>query len=344
MRKRILAAVSVALLALTGCGGAPAELTTEDTSGLGLEQVKVGMAYDLGGRGDKSFNDAAGAGLDRAKKDLLVQATEVAPAQSTDDARAAKLRELAKAGHNPVIAIGFLYAAAIDTVAKEFPDKTFAIVDSTSAVPNVVSLIFAEEQGSYLVGVAAALASHSQHIGFVGGVDVPLIHKFQAGYIAGAKRVNPRIAIDSAYLTAPPDFGGFNDPGKGKAAAARMAAGGVDVVYSAAGGSGPGVMQAMAAVHGGWGIGVDSDQYQTADAATKPIVLTSMLKRVDNAVFQEIQAFIKGDRAGGLKRFDLKIDGVGYATSNESAIAPFKARIDRERQAIIDGTTVVPDH
>ena len=123
-----------------------------------------------------------------------------------------------------------------------------------------------------------------------------------------------------------------------------MAADHVDVVYSAAGGSGSGVFQAMAAVKGSWAIGVDSDQYQTADAATRPVVLTSMLKRVDNAVFQEIQAFIKGDRAGGVKQFDLKIDGVGYATSNETAIAPYRARIDQERQAIIDGSIIVPDH
>ena len=344
MRRLFAAVVSAAVLALAGCGAAPAQLTTTDTSVLGLEQVKVGMAYDLGGRGDKSFNDAAGAGLDRAKKDLLVQATEVAPKENTDEVRAATLRDLAKAGHNPVIAVGFLYAAAVDTVAKEFPQVTFAIVDSVSSVPNVVSLIFAEEQGSYLVGVAAALATHTGRIGFVGGVDVPLIHKFQAGYLAGARRVNPRVTVESTYLSAPPDFSGFNDPGKGKAAAARMAADRVDVVYSAAGGSGPGVMQAMAAVKGSWGIGVDSDQYQTADAATKPIVLTSMLKRVDNAVFQEIQAFIKGDRAGGVKQFDLKIDGVGYATSNETAIAPYRARIDQERQAIIDGSIIVPDH
>jgi basic membrane protein A len=204
----------------------------------------------------------------------------------------------------------------------------------------VVSLLFSEEQGSYLVGVAAGLATRKRRVGFVGGVDVALIHKFEAGYLAGVHSVDPRIRVDVRYLTRPPDFSGFGAPVKGRAAARQLLAGGADVVYAAAGGSGTGVFEAVAAERA-WAIGVDSDQYATAEAAVRPRILTSMLKRVDNGVFQEIQAFVKGDRAGGRKRYDLKVDGVGYATSNTS-LSRYTAGMEKARYRILSGAVKVP--
>jgi basic membrane protein A len=343
MIKRIAAGLLAAALTLLlpACTAATVPVAAFDTSGLGGQKIHVGVAYDSAGRGDKSFNDAAGAGLDRAKKELLVEASEATTAAEDDDARADTLRGLAKGGSNPVIAVGFLYATAVGTVAKEFPDTLFAIIDDDSVTAdNVVSLLFSEEQGSYLVGVAAGLATRKRRVGFVGGVDVALIHKFEAGYLAGVHSVDPRIRVDVRYLTRPPDFSGFGAPVKGRAAARQLLAGGADVVYAAAGGSGTGVFEAVAAERA-WAIGVDSDQYATAEAAVRPRILTSMLKRVDNGVFQEIQAFVKGDRAGGRKRYDLKVDGVGYATSNTS-LSRYTAGMEKARYRILSGAVKVP--
>jgi basic membrane protein A len=343
MRQKIIALVlTAAVTAVSGCATNQVTVSTSSMTGLGSERVHVGIAYDSAGRGDKSFNDSAGAGLDRAKKELLVEATEVTAKAETDEGRAASLRELVRAGSNPVIAVGFLYAGAIGTVSQEFPDTLFAIIDDSSVTAkNVVSLVFAEEEGSYLVGVAAALASKSNHVGFIGGVQVPLIKKFEEGFRAGARSVDSHIKVDITYLTKPPDFSGFSSPDKGRAAAKELLAGGADVVYSAAGGSGSGSFEAVAAQPGAWAIGVDSDQYLTAPAAVRPRILTSMLKRVDNAVFQEVQAFIKGDRAGGVKRYDLKVDGVGYATSN-TALRKYQPRIEQARYTILSGAVKVP--
>jgi basic membrane protein A len=339
MRQRIAAALLV--VTLSGCAAPPATVAGGSLTGLGREVIRVGVAYDTAGRGDKSFNDAAGAGLDRARKELLIEATEVTAKQESDEGRAESLRELARGGSNPVIAVGFLYAGAVGTVAEEFPDTLFAIIDDASVTAdNVVSLLFAEEQGSYLVGAAAALASRTGRIGFVGGVDVPLIRKFEAGYVAGARSINSDIRVGVRYLSKPPDFSGFAAPDKGRTAAAELLENGADVVYAAAGGSGSGAFEAVAA-SGAWAVGVDSDQYLSAPPAVRPRVLTSMLKRVDNGVFQEIQAFIKGDREGGVKRYDLTVDGVGYATSNP-ALKKYQAELEQTRYRILSGAVRVP--
>ncbi|GIF15972.1 BMP family lipoprotein [Actinoplanes teichomyceticus] len=343
MTKSIRVAVlAAAVTLLSACTAATVPVSSVDSSGLGRAAVHVGIAYDSAGRGDKSFNDAAGAGLDRAKKELLVEATEATTAAESDDARADTLRGLAQGGSNPVIAVGFLYAAAVGTVAKEFPDTLFAIIDDDSvSAKNVVSLLFSEEQGSYLVGVAAAQATRTGRVGFVGGVDVPLIHKFQAGYAAGVHSVDPDIRVDARYLSKPPDFSGFGAPDKARSAARRLIDDGADVIYTAAGGSGGGVFEAVAAAPRTWAIGVDSDQYASAAEAVRPRILTSMLKRVDNGVFQEIQAFVKGDRAGGSKRYDLKVDGVGYATSN-TVLGPYRSGMEKARYRILSGAVKVP--
>ena len=305
--------------------------------------VKVGLAYDIGGRGDKSFNDAAAAGLDKAVADLKVDKKELeASAGEKDAQKEERLRLLAQGGYNPVIAIGFAYAPALTKVAKDFPNTKFAIVDDASiTLPNVTPLVFAENQGSFLVGVIAAQASKKKNVGYIGGVLTPLLQKFEAGYVAGAKAVNKDIKVQVKYLTQPPDFGGFNDPAKGKTVAQGMLDAGADVVYAAAGGSGSGAFQAVAAAKK-LAIGVDSDQYLTAAAGVKSVILTSMLKRVDVAVFNEIKSFVDGTPLSGVQTFDLKVDGVGYATSND-IVKPFTAMADQYKAKIVSGEITVPD-
>ena len=220
-----------------------------DASGL-----KVGIAYDIGGRGDQSFNDAAAAGLERAISELSLvkentRELSAAPNES-EDAAATRLRQLVSDGFNPIVAVGFKYATATQTVAAENPQVNFAIVDdNTVDLPNVTPLVFAEEQGSFLVGAAAALKTTACKIGFVGGVETPLIQKFEAGYEAGAKAVAPDIQIDAKYLTPAGDFTGFNDPAKATEVTRGQLDGGADVIYHASGASGKGVFEAVSAAN-----------------------------------------------------------------------------------------------
>jgi basic membrane protein A len=331
-------------LVLAGCGGDDSgdEAATGGSSTPAKSELKVGMAYDVGGRGDQSFNDAAAAGLDKAKSELGVQAQEAEAKQGEpESAREERLRVLAQAGYNPVIAVGFAYAGSLAKVAKEFPDTKFAIVDSTDASgDNITNLVFAENEGSFLVGAAAALKSKTGNVGFVGGVQVPLIKKFEVGYIAGAKAVNPAIKVQVKYLTQPPDFSGFGDPAKGKTAAEGMFDQGADVVYHAAGGSGGGVFEA-AKEKGGLAIGVDSDQYNTAAPAVKDVILTSMLKKVDVAVFNFIKENNDNAFKAGPEVFDLKANGVDYSTSG-GKVDDIKSKLDDYKQQIIDGKITVP--
>jgi basic membrane protein A and related proteins len=307
-----------------------------DASGL-----KVGVAYDIGGRGDGSFNDAAAAGLEKAIADLGVvqQNTKelAAAANESEDAAATRLRQLVSDGYNPIIAVGFKYATSLKTVASEAPQTQFAIVDDSSVeLPNVKPLVFAEEQGSFLVGAAAALKTQTCKIGFVGGVEQPLIQKFQAGYVQGAKAVAPDIQIDVKYLSPAGDFSGFNDAAKGQVVAGGELDGGADVIYHAAGASGQGVFQAVKAANKS-AIGVDSDQYNVpAYSDVKDVIITSMLKRVDVAVFDYINAVAAGDTSKLPATFDLTVDGVGYATSG-GKVDDIKADLDAYKAAIISG-------
>ncbi|HRC40268.1 MAG TPA: BMP family ABC transporter substrate-binding protein, partial [Tetrasphaera sp.] len=211
-----------------------------------------------------------------------------------------------------------------------------------STAANVAQLTFAEQEGSYLVGAAAALMSKTDHIGFVGGVQTPLIVKFEAGFEAGAKAVNPDIKIDSTYLTQPPDFSGFGDPAKGKTAADGMFQGGADVVYHAAGGSGGGVFTAAKDAKG-MAIGVDSDQALTAEAGVRDVIITSMLKKVDVAVYDYIAKAVKGENAAGNVIYDLKVDGVGYSTSGDKLSADVIAKLEELKAKIVSGEIKVPD-
>ncbi|PZG08221.1 BMP family lipoprotein [Nonomuraea aridisoli] len=335
--------VGVMLMAAAACGGGGGTTATEEPAGGASSPasgLKVGLAFDVGGRGDKSFNDAAYAGLEKAKTDLGAEIKELSPAADGSN-RGDLLRQLADAGYNPIIGVGFAYAEDVKAAATEYPDIEFAIVDSASSAPNVTGLLFAEEQGSYLAGVAAAAKSEAGHVGFVGGVENDLIRKFEAGFDAGVKSVKPDAKIDVTYLTPDGDFSGFQAPDKGKIAAEKMFQDGADIVYHAAGDSGLGVFQAAAAA-GKKAIGVDSDQRQTVtETNLQSVIMTSMLKRVDVGVFEFIKAFQGGAKGGQDVTYDLKVDGVGLATTG-GEIDDIKDQLDKAKQDIVNGTIKVP--
>ena len=201
---KVATVMAAGALALAACGSSSSSSSTSPSASAPASDVKVGLAYDIGGRGDQSFNDAAAAGLDKAKAELGVTVKELeATSGETDAQKEERLTTLAEAGYNPVIAVGFAYAVSLGKVAPQFPDTDFAIVDDASLSEknkNVTSLVFAENQGSFLVGAIAAQASKTGNIGFIGGVNVPLIQKFQAGYVAGAQAINKDIKVQVKYL------------------------------------------------------------------------------------------------------------------------------------------------
>jgi basic membrane protein A len=341
----LVAALLTGGMSLAACGNND---NTTNTGGGAASSVKIGLAYDIGGRGDKSFNDAAAAGLEKAQSEFGLAKENVkelsARSGETDADRAQRLTLLAQGGFNPVLAIGFAYAKALGQVAPKHPNVKFAIVDATPddvKGANVSNLIFAEEQGSYLVGAAAALKSQTGRVGFIGGCDVPLIHKFEAGYKAGAQKIKAAIKIDSKYISTPQQAcSGFNDPAAGKEAAKGMYDGGADIVYQAAGGSGGGVFSA-AKEAGKLAIGVDSDQYKTAGPDVQGVIMTSMVKHVEVAVFTFLKQVKDNQFKSGPQIFDLKVDGVGYSTSG-GKIDDIKSQLDDLRQQIIDGKITVP--
>ncbi len=346
---KIAAASAVLSLALVGC--ANDSDTAGGEEGLcdgGGDGPVVGLAYDVGGRGDQSFNDSAARGMEQAVDELDATCTE-AEAQDgePESAREDRLRALAEDGHNPIIGTGFAYSLSVDAVAPDFPDVNFGVVDGFDPTPdepndNVAYLGFAEHEGSFLVGVAAALKTQADHVGFVGGVNNDLIKKFEAGYAAGVAAVDENITVDVTYIEEE-DLKGFNDPAGGKAAAAAMYEGGADIVYHASGGSGSGVFDA--AVEAGdnmWAIGVDSDQYLTASEDQKAHILTSMLKRVDTATFDMIRSVDEGEPLTSYQAYDLASDGVGYATSG-GFIDDITDQIDEYAEQIKNGDITVPD-
>ena len=306
------------------------------------EAASVGLLFDVTGRGDKSFNDAAAAGLDQATAELGITPSESTPTGDGD--RADRLNLLVDDGNELVIGVGFLWGDAITAGAEANPDTSFAIIDSVIDAPNVASLVFAENEGSFLVGVAAGLKSQTGKVGFIGGVENDLIRNFEVGFTAGVQAANPDAEVLVQYISQPPDFSGFNDPAKGKEIAAAMYADGADIVYSAAGGSGLGAFEA--AKEAGepgtvWAIGVDSDQYNLVSADLQPYILTSMLKKVDVAVYETIKAFSEGNFTAGVQVFNLATDGVGYSTSG-GFVDDIVDQIDEFAQQIIDGTIEVP--
>ena len=336
MRKNVrLLAASLAALSLvaTACGG-----DDNDSSG-GGDGIKAGIAFDTGGRGDGTFNDSAASGGEKATSDLGAQVTELEA--TVDEDRKANLELLASDGNAVIVGVGFMFTDPMAEVAAANPDITFGIVDSVVEADNVKSLVFAEEQGSFLVGAAAALKSESGKIGFIGGQEIDLIKKFEAGYTAGAKYINPDIVVDVQYLGPAGDNSAWGNVAGAKEIAAGWYAAGTDIIYTAAGGSGAGTIEA-AIEAGKWAIGVDSDQYLTAGSEdAKKHILTSMLKRVDVAVFETIKAVADGDTSGGIKVFDLSNDGVGYSTSG-GYVDDIVEQLEEIKAKIVSGEIEVP--
>jgi basic membrane protein A len=302
--------------------------------------ARIGLVFDVGGRGDKSFNDAAFAGLARAQKELGVAVEYLEPAGSED--REAGLRLFAARGFDLVIGVGHVFSSDVTAVARDYPGVSFAGVDyeppRTGPPPNVAGLAFREEQGSFLVGAVAGLLTKSKHVGFVGGMQIPPIRKFEAGYVAGVKAVCDACKLHGAYAGFTPDA--FRDPAKGKTLAIAQIAEGADVIYHASGGTGHGVFEAANGA-GVMAIGVDKDQY---DEMPNTIV-TSMIKRVDLAVFETIRAASEKRFKGGMTVFGLEDEAVDYVKEGPHAARipdDVKARVAELKKDIVSGKIVVP--
>lgn len=338
-----VAGVAAAALALTvsACGSSSSESSSSDSD----KNLGLALAYDVGGKGDQSFNDAATAGMDKADKEFGYKSTAVEPQDGESDAdKVQRLETLAKQGYNPVIGVGFAYAPAVKEVAVKFPKVTFGIVDDNSfTADNVANLVFSEEQASYLAGVAAAKATKTNTVGFIGGVDVPLIHKFEAGFEQGVQDTKKGVTVKSQYLTETAAEGGFSSPDKGESAAEGQIDDGADVVYAAAGLSGQGVIKAAAA-HKIWAIGVDSDQYkQTALASYKDYILTSAMKNVEGAVYDLAKSVKDGKPETGEIRGSLDNGGVGLSNSNPAFAdnTAIQDAVKKAEAAIKDGSITV---
>ncbi|GGX39104.1 BMP family lipoprotein [Streptomyces fructofermentans] len=333
------AATASLALVLSACGG------TSTSSDSGSSESKgdkgLAIAYDVGGKGDQSFNDAAFAGLEKAKKEFGYETADIEPTDGETDAdKEQRLASLAKQGYNPVVGVGYAYAPAVKAAAEKYPDTTFGIVDdSTIEAKNVADLVFSEQEASYLAGVAAAKATKTGTVGFVGGVDIPLIHKFEAGFAQGAKDTKPGVKVLSQYLTQTAEEGGFSSPDKGKTAAEGQIEKKADVVYAAAGLSGQGVIEAAAA-NKVWAIGVDSDQYlQEALGKYKGSILTSATKDVAKAVYNLAKSVEDGQPESGIVRGDLKSGEVGLADSNPEfkSNTAIQEAVEAAKKKIISG-------
>ena len=333
----VLLAVHVALLFVHPSGAAV------PPSG---DAVDVGVVFDLGGRGDKSFNDGAYLGAERAEKELGVRVRFIEPGEGSD--RESGLRLLAAEGMDLVIGVGFIFTDDLTQLAKEYPNTKFAGVDYSLATDkdgrilpppaNLAALKFREEQGSFLVGALAALVGKSKRVGFVGGMDFPLIQKFEMGFKAGVKKVCPDCEVMSQYAGVTPEA--FRNPGKGKELALSQYQQGVNVIFHASGSTGLGVFEA-ARQTGKLAIGVDADQYKEAPG----FVLTSMVKGVDNVVFDAIRRVKERRFHGGIYQYGLAENGVGYVydANNEQLIpTAIRARLESLKQDIIAGRITVP--
>lgn len=299
------------------------------------------MAFDVGGRGDHSFNDSAARGMDKADTEFKTGHKELTASQGeTESDREQRLDSLAAAGYNPVVAVGFTYGDAVTKIAKKYPKTTFGLVDSVVDQPNVDSMVFATEQSSYLAGVAAALKSKSGQVGFIGGVHNTLIGTFQAGFDQGVKDTKPSAKVTDQYLYET-DTKGFADPTSAQGKAQGMLDKGIDVIYTAAGLSGDGSIQAVAGKSGAWAIGVDSDQYQdSALAKYKNSILTSAVKNVDVAVYDLIKSVHGGTPKTGTNTYNLANGGVSLSTSG-GFINDVLPQINAAKAKIVAGTITV---
>ena len=299
--------------------------------------IKPALLYDLGGKFDKSFNEAAFNGAEKFKAETGIEYVEFEVSNASQREQA--LRRFAEDGRNPIVMTGFSWAESLDKVATDFPDLQFAIVDMVVDKPNVRSIVFKEQEGSYIVGLLAGMASQTKKVGFVGGMDIPLIRRFGCGYVGGAKAGGATEVIQNMTGDTP---AAWNDPTKGGEIAKTQIDQGADVIYAAAGGTGVGVLQA-AADAGKLGIGVDSNQ----NGLQPGKVLTSMLKRVDVAVYNAFMDAKDGKLAGGINDLGLKEGGVDYALdeNNKDLITPeMKAAAEKAKADIIAGTITVHDY
>ncbi len=303
------------------------------------EEFKPAVVYDIGSKFDKSFNEGVWNGVQKFSEETGVKVAEFQITNETQREQA--MRRLVERGATMVIAVGFSQADALDAVAGEFPDRQFAIIDvSWLDRPNLRQYVFKEHEGSYLVGIAAALASRTGKVGFVGGMDIPLIRKFQCGYVQGAKAANADIEVLQAMTGTTP--AAWNDPTKAAELAQGQIDRGADVVYHAAGRSGIGVIQA-AADAGKLAIGVDSNQNGLAPGS----VLTSMLKRVDVATYETLKDGLAGEFTAGVRSLGLAEDGVGWAQDEHNAgllTDALKAAVETARADIVAGRIVVHDY
>ncbi len=300
--------------------------------------VKPGLVYDLGGKFDKSFNEGAYRGAEQFKKETGVDYRDFEI--QNDSQREQALRNFARRGMSPIVGIGFSQASAIEKVAKEFPDTQFAIVDMVVDLPNVRSIVFKEHEGSYLVGLLATMASETGKVGFIGGMDIPLIRKFACGYKQGVLETN-KDAVVFENMTGTTGAA-WNDPVKGGELAKSQFDRGADVVYHAAGGTGLGVLQA-AADAGKLGIGVDSNQ----NAVHPGSVLTSMTKQVDVAVAEAFKDAMDGKWTSGVQVLGLAEGGVAWSLdeNNEKLITPeMKAAAEQAASDIVSGKIIVHDY
>ena len=299
---------------------------------------KPAIVFDIGGKFDKSFNESMFNGSEKFKAESGTSYGEFEIANEAQREQA--IRNFADQGYSPIIAAGFAQAAAVEKVAKEYPDLKFAIVDMVVDLPNVQSIVFNEHEGSYLVGVMAAMASKTGKVGFVGGMDIPLIRKFACGYAQGVKAANADATI---FQNMTGDTGAaWNDPVKGGEITKGQMAQGADVIYAAAGATGLGVLQA-AADGGALSIGVDANQNYLHPGK----VLTSMLKRVDVAVYNVMKSGKDGTFKPGIQALGLKEDGVGFAVDehNKSLVtAEMQAAVDKAKADIMSGAVKVHDY
>lgn len=339
----IISILLTAIVLLASC-----ERTSEAIADKG--KIKVGIVFDIGGKNDRSFNAAAWEGVQRAEKDLDIVLRDVEPGNPTSIEPA--MRAFAERNFDLVIGVGFAQGPIMERVARDYPNIKFAIVDGVildkegNPLPNVASLVFREHEGSYLVGMIAAAKSKSGILGFVGGMDIPLIHRFETGYEEGARAVNPNIKVLDSYVGVTDSA--WNNPGKGKELALDQIDKGADVIFTAAGNSGLGAFDAVEQFGktnneaNKFVIGVDSNQN-----AQKPgYVLTSMVKRVDNAVYDVVKEVQEGKFQGGFHAFGLDKDGVAYAMDqyNESLISPeLRTKVEEAKKKIIAGEIKVTD-
>jgi basic membrane protein A len=301
-------------------------------------EIKPAVVFDMGGKFDKSFNEGIYNGLEKFRKETGIAYREFEVTNETQREQA--LRRMAQRGSDPVIAVGFAQAPALDKVAREFPDTRFTIIDMVVDLPNVQSVVFKEHEGSFLVGVAAAMASKTGKVGFIGGMDIPLIRKFACGYEQGVRYVNPDAKIFQNMTGTTPSA--WNNPTKGGELARSQFDRGADVVYAAAGGTGTGVYQA-AKDSGKLAIGVDSNQNYLHPGT----MLTSMLKRVDVAAYNTFKTALDGTWKPGIQVLGLAEDGVGWALdeyNRDLVSAEMKAKVEQARADILAGKIAVHDY